>query len=379
MPAQILAADPLSKIEKKTLRSCESIIKRGVQTSVEVGMALKQIQEQQLYREQHPTFEEYAQNRWELSRAHAYRLIESAKVIEDLSPDGDVPTNEAQARPLSKVKDPEARQELWDEAQERAGEKQVTAKIVEEVVKEYLSQNPEEEVETAATSGSASQRSATNNTQAGSDESTSQGTATVSTLEINTNQGGLASWVWRPFVRENLRVAYKPENLSAPRHSAPPKNSDDVDDRTVFVCPDVDMFAGGITEEQREAVFEMMAKSTRWTFLVVTKSYQKACGYKFPGNAWLGAHVSNTEELIQAERGFAGASAPVKFLYLSPLAEEITLAAGGCGWDWVVIRDSEDQPEWRWVWDVTSQAYELGYSVFWDDELRVRPMERPAT
>jgi len=87
---------------------------------VEVGTALLKIKEQQLYREQYQTFSEYCKQRWNMGRAHAYRLIASAKVAEEL--DGD-PVSEGQVRPLTKIKDPDIRKEIWEEARTRFGDK----------------------------------------------------------------------------------------------------------------------------------------------------------------------------------------------------------------------------------------------------------------
>ncbi len=45
--------------------------------------------------------EEYCRVRWDINRAHAYRLIDAAQVIDNLSPMGDKPTTERQARELA--------------------------------------------------------------------------------------------------------------------------------------------------------------------------------------------------------------------------------------------------------------------------------------
>ncbi len=50
-----------------------------------------------------------------MKKSHAYRLIDSSKVKDSLSPIGDIqPANEAQTRPLTKLK-PEQQQEAWQE------------------------------------------------------------------------------------------------------------------------------------------------------------------------------------------------------------------------------------------------------------------------
>ncbi len=79
------------------------------------------------------TFEAYCRGAWDFNRAHAYRLIDSAKVIEVLSPMGDVsPASERQARPLTRL-EPEKQKEAWTRAVETAPEGKVTAAHVQKV------------------------------------------------------------------------------------------------------------------------------------------------------------------------------------------------------------------------------------------------------
>jgi hypothetical protein len=75
-----------------------------------VGNALLEIRERRLYREQFSRFEDYCQDRWNWSRAHAYRLIDAAQVVHNVSPIGDTPKNEAQARELVKLPPEEQRE-----------------------------------------------------------------------------------------------------------------------------------------------------------------------------------------------------------------------------------------------------------------------------
>jgi hypothetical protein len=50
------------------------------------------------------SFEAYLKSRWDMSRSQAYRLIEAARIIDNLSPIGDtLPENEAQLRALVKL------------------------------------------------------------------------------------------------------------------------------------------------------------------------------------------------------------------------------------------------------------------------------------
>jgi hypothetical protein len=99
----------LSWDEKTRLDALEAVIDEGLKTFVEVGNALLEIRDSRLYRGDFGTFEDYCRERWQMERAHAYRLIDAAQVIRNLSPMGDIPTSERQVRPLTKLEPSEQR------------------------------------------------------------------------------------------------------------------------------------------------------------------------------------------------------------------------------------------------------------------------------
>jgi hypothetical protein len=71
------------------------------------------------------TFEEYCKARWDMSKMHAYRLMDSCKVIEVLKSNQLVtPVTEYQTRPLSKL-EPDQQREAWQKAVETAPEGKV--------------------------------------------------------------------------------------------------------------------------------------------------------------------------------------------------------------------------------------------------------------
>ncbi|HLF43230.1 MAG TPA: hypothetical protein VJA46_06860 [Acidimicrobiia bacterium] len=124
------------EIVEPTLAECEAIIERGLETFVEVGQALLIIRDNRLYRETHKTFESYCDERWDMSRVHAHRLIGASEVIRVL-PIGNTPqapSNEAQARALAPLKGaPDLMAEAWAEAVSESDGKP-TAKVVSEAV-----------------------------------------------------------------------------------------------------------------------------------------------------------------------------------------------------------------------------------------------------
>lgn len=100
--------------EQRQLTRLESLISSNQEHFFETGRALKEILDNRLYRlALFDTFEAYTKARWDISRAHAYRLIKYCEVIHNLSPIGDVlPANESQVRHLASLRPMEQRR-VW--------------------------------------------------------------------------------------------------------------------------------------------------------------------------------------------------------------------------------------------------------------------------
>ncbi|KPA12721.1 DNA methylase [Candidatus Magnetomorum sp. HK-1] len=101
-------------LSEKRLEHLESVIQKYRQDFYSVGKALKEIQHARHYQKlSFKTFESYVNTRWDMSKSHAYRLIEAISVIDNLSPIGEVlPKNEAQTRPLTRL-DPFSQKKVW--------------------------------------------------------------------------------------------------------------------------------------------------------------------------------------------------------------------------------------------------------------------------
>lgn len=102
-------------------------------------MALKEIRDRRLYRQHYDTFEEYCIQRWDVSRPRAYELCAASEVVANLSAIADIrllPENEAQARPLTRLKDPAQWRRAWHTAVKLAAaqKRPVTARDTEEAV-----------------------------------------------------------------------------------------------------------------------------------------------------------------------------------------------------------------------------------------------------
>ncbi|MCA9179629.1 MAG: hypothetical protein KDB14_34475 [Planctomycetales bacterium] len=124
----------LTATDKADFKRLDGVVQRGMKHFVEVGLALKEIRDRRLYRDSHKTFEAYVQQTHNIERAHAYRLIKGAEVVQEMSPTGDKNPNEAQARELAKAG--ELAGDAWEIAQDKAAKdgREVTATDVREAV-----------------------------------------------------------------------------------------------------------------------------------------------------------------------------------------------------------------------------------------------------
>lgn len=129
------------------LQQAEEVIEQGLISYKEAGKALMDIRDEGLYKQSHDTFEAYLKERWNWERTYAHRLIEAAKVADNLLPMGNIP-NERQARELTKLPTAEFQRAAYGVAetiaeQNKAGK--VTAKDVKnavEIVHKVIQDNP---------------------------------------------------------------------------------------------------------------------------------------------------------------------------------------------------------------------------------------------
>ncbi len=131
--------------DEATFEEWEDTIRRGRLVFYEVGAALRSIRDSKAYRMilGFDTFEAYCETRWGMSRPQAYFLISASEVRDNLSTIVDIlPSSESQTRPLSTL--PQDQQaEAWQQVIDQApvnqdGSKRITAKLVKQVVDEFL-------------------------------------------------------------------------------------------------------------------------------------------------------------------------------------------------------------------------------------------------
>lgn len=162
---KVEALIPLTRQEERRLQNCEEVIEKGLNTFYDVGAALTEIRDSRLYRNTHPTFADYCQERWGFSRRRGDELIAAAAVVDNVRKLASMesanernsaqmlPANEAQANELSSL-EPEEQSEVWmrvlSTAEKNADERPVvTAAHVKAVVTDYLRENGEDVAEPA--------------------------------------------------------------------------------------------------------------------------------------------------------------------------------------------------------------------------------------
>lgn len=126
---------PLTTSESQLFKKHESVIKAGKNTFVLVGMALTEIRDGRLYRQEFFTFEEYCDKRWGWTHGRADQLIRAAAVVQALPLRLDtMVSNEGQARELAKV--PESKRVEVIKAAAKNGT--VTARSIKESAKPII-------------------------------------------------------------------------------------------------------------------------------------------------------------------------------------------------------------------------------------------------
>jgi hypothetical protein len=129
--ASLEVIKPLTPDEKQQLARLEKVIDAKLEDFFEVGSAIAEIKEKELYRETHKNFNTYCQERWGFGRSYANKLIGSAERIKLLPEETPKPANEFQIRPFLKM-EPEEFPEKWKAIVKTAGDGKVTSKIVED-------------------------------------------------------------------------------------------------------------------------------------------------------------------------------------------------------------------------------------------------------
>lgn len=132
---------PLAVNDLTDFESLDKVVRDGLETFADVGNALREIRDRQLWRVGgYASWAVYCETVGALTKQHVNRLIKSSGVFGYLTrvePIGStLPRTESQVRPLSTLNDPNQQVAAWHSAVEQAGGKQPTAKMVNDAVAE---------------------------------------------------------------------------------------------------------------------------------------------------------------------------------------------------------------------------------------------------
>jgi len=137
----------LTKDQQAALDGFEEIIESGFGSFVEVGKALKAIEDQKLYKTSPDLdFPGYCKTKWRMSKQYAYRLIHAAEFVGKLKSVDEknaikvFPINESQVRPIVEKLDRRQWVSAWRQVLAEVGDGIITAAKVAEVVRKKLGQ-----------------------------------------------------------------------------------------------------------------------------------------------------------------------------------------------------------------------------------------------
>lgn len=131
----------MEKIEvvvESRLSQLETTINASLRSFVDVGKALSEIRETRIYvTPDCPTFEQYCQDRFDMKRDYADRLIKASQVVEMLTIVSIQPSTESQARALVPLLDQsELLEKVWQSLVD-SGQK-ITAAVIKDAVAKAL-------------------------------------------------------------------------------------------------------------------------------------------------------------------------------------------------------------------------------------------------
>ena len=374
----------------------ESRIERAQRNAyLEIGLDLKAIKEDGLYkaprsvavagRYSFTTFEEYVEERWEMERTRAFRLIDAAEAVSKMLPIGNIlPARESHVRELLKIESDQDRAAVWQSVVNR--DETVTAKLVSEEVERFIAAKEKNWLTIAEWESLKKKERAALFNVPSSATFNKQDNASIE----------WAQWSWNPipgckhdcpycyardianrFYPQAFEPSIYPTRLSAPENTTVPKQAEtDVAFKNVFTGSMADIFGRWVPLEWIEIVFDRVAANPQWNFLFLTKFPQRIAEVgELPSNAWMGTTVDCQERVVNAEKAFAKMTGGTKWLSVEPMLTQLNFSRLDL-FQWVVIggaSKSVKTPAWTppfdWVSHLHTQARDAGCAVYHKDNL----------
>ena len=142
----------------------------------------------------------------------------------------------------------------------------------------------------------------------------------------------------------------------------------------IFVGSTMELFGQWIPAPWLSAVFSCVRQNPQHTFIFLTKRPQNLAKWSpFPENCWVGASVTNANQLSAAYTGLHRAlEATVKFISHEPLLDNIVMEPQfllDAGISWVVCGQQTPvkpatMPKIEWIKEIVEAADKAGVPVF---------------
>ena len=132
--------------ERDLLEKKEAIIRKGKKAFIEVGLALAEIRNKTLFRQEFKTFTEYCECKWGIKKAYANQLIQSADAVGKLPKEAATMVfNQRQGRAIAGVPEPDRVKVLEAASQQAESEgREMTARDITNAASE---QDPPVDIE----------------------------------------------------------------------------------------------------------------------------------------------------------------------------------------------------------------------------------------
>ncbi len=177
--------------------------------------------------------------------------------------------------------------------------------------------------------------------------------------------------MYRRFGR-SFEPTFHPDRLEQPvRHRRPAR---------IFVCSVADILGAGVSREWREAVIDVMRRTPRHTYQLLTTTPGRYAEHDWPRNAWLGATATDQRQWDAARAALAPLEGAGRVAYISAEPLLGPIAPGGWMPSWLIIGAQTGpggrQPEEAWVEKLERDAAPHDVPIFHKPNLAIRPAPR---
>lgn len=381
--------DPSTSLEEreKRIESAE----RDAYLVLGREFAAIQKDEQWKQRYNYATFDEYIDQRWELTAGRVSQLTSAARFAEKVYHGKlHVPSSERHIRPLlSKLSIDDDRIAVWRDVLQATNGARIKTCDVEKAIERFFALRNKEYVTLAEWRELPETSRPTLLSRLGK-----------GTLNKQTNDDiEWADWSWNPvtgclhacpycYARDIAFNIYPdevgftptiwPDRITAPQNQkVPPGANEKISLRNVFTCSMADLFGRWVPSEWIDRVLAEVAANPQWNFLFLTKFPKRMSEFRIPANAWMGTTVDLQARVANAEKAFENVKADVRWLSIEPMLQPLKFNRLDL-FNWIVIggaspskavNGSPETPAWNipieWIVDLHQQARAAGCKIYY--------------